>query len=201
MLLRWRKGRAFTRVLFDQFLPEDAWFDNPIPVRHPFVFYEGHLVAFVVNTLVKGALGRPGVDAMLERLFERGIDPKDEGEGATFAWPTRARVLRLRAPGGSRHRGRDHDDRARRAARAPARAERSPSRDHRARAHASGDAALHAARAAHGREAPARGSRSAPGRGNAAPAPPRLDPFGPRDARPGPRIGEVRAGTTNFPGS
>ena len=65
---------------------------NPIPVRHPFVFYEGHLAAFGVNTLVKGALGRPGVDAMLERLFERGIDPKDEGEGATFAWPTRARV-------------------------------------------------------------------------------------------------------------
>ena len=93
MLLRWRDGRAFTRVLFDQLLPEDAWFDNPIPVRHPFVFYEGHLAAFVVNTLVKGALGRPGVDAMLERLFERGIDPKDEGEGATFAWPTRARVL------------------------------------------------------------------------------------------------------------
>ncbi len=92
MLQRWRAGRAFTRVLFDQLLPEDAWFDNPIPVRHPFVFYEGHLAAFVVNTLVKGALGRPGVDPMLERLFERGIDPKDEGEGATFAWPTRARV-------------------------------------------------------------------------------------------------------------
>ena len=92
LLQRWRAGRAFTRVLFDQLLPEDAWFDNPIPVRHPFVFYEGHLAAFSVNTLVKGALGRPGVDAMLERLFERGIDPKDEGEGATFAWPTRARV-------------------------------------------------------------------------------------------------------------
>ena len=92
VLQRWRDGRAFTRVLFDQFLPEDAWFENPIPVRHPFVFYEGHLAAFGVNTLVKGALGRPGVDAMLERLFERGIDPKDEGEGATSAWPTRARV-------------------------------------------------------------------------------------------------------------
>ncbi|HEX5855203.1 MAG TPA: SUMF1/EgtB/PvdO family nonheme iron enzyme [Thermoanaerobaculia bacterium] len=93
MLQRWRDGRAFTRVLFDQLLPEDAWLENPIPVRHPFVFYEGHLAAFCVNTLVKGALGRPGVDAMLERLFERGIDPKDKGEGARFAWPTRERVL------------------------------------------------------------------------------------------------------------
>jgi len=93
MLKRWRDGRAFTRVLFDRLLPEDAWLANPIPVRHPFVFYEGHLAAFGVNTLVKGALGRPGVDPMLERLFERGIDPKDEGEGAMFAWPARDRVL------------------------------------------------------------------------------------------------------------
>jgi len=93
MLGRWRDGRAFTRILFDQFLPEDAWYFNPIPVRHPFVFYEGHLAAFSVNTLVKGALGRPGVDAMLERLFERGIDPKDVGEGSAFSWPTRVRVL------------------------------------------------------------------------------------------------------------
>ena len=92
MLQRWRDGRAFTRVLFHRLLPEDAWYFNPIPVRHPFVFYEGHLAAFSVNTLVKGALGRPGVDAMLERLFERGIDPKDAAEGSAFAWPTRPRV-------------------------------------------------------------------------------------------------------------
>ena len=52
MLQRWRDGRAFTRVLFDQLLPEDAWLSNPIPVRHPFAFYEGHLAAFCVNTLV-----------------------------------------------------------------------------------------------------------------------------------------------------
>ncbi len=92
MLLRWRDGRAFTRVLFDQLLPEDAWFSNPIPVRHPFVFYEGHLAAFCVNTLVKGALGRPGVDATLERLFERGIDPKDVAAGSAPPWPNRVRV-------------------------------------------------------------------------------------------------------------
>jgi gamma-glutamyl hercynylcysteine S-oxide synthase len=93
LLRRWREGRALTRVLFDRYLPEDSWFENPIPLRHPFVFYEGHLAAFAVNTLVKKALKRPGIDPMLERLFERGIDPGEAGSGAPFAWPTRARVM------------------------------------------------------------------------------------------------------------
>jgi gamma-glutamyl hercynylcysteine S-oxide synthase len=93
LLQRWREGRAFTRVLFDRYLPEDAWFDNPIRLRNPFVFYEGHLAAFAVNTLVKKALARPGIDPMLERLFERGIDPEEASDGTAFAWPTRSRVM------------------------------------------------------------------------------------------------------------
>jgi iron(II)-dependent oxidoreductase len=88
-LLRWRDGRAFTRLLFDRLLPADAWLERPIPVRHPFAFYEGHLAAFGVNTLVKSALSRPGIDPHLERLFERGIDPQSVmGENAP-AWPSR----------------------------------------------------------------------------------------------------------------
>src|SRR5664279_1691181 len=88
-LLRWRDGRAFTRLLFDRLLPADAWLERPIPVRHPFAFYEGHLAAFAVNTLVKSALSRPGIDPHLERLFERGIDPQSVmGENAP-AWPSR----------------------------------------------------------------------------------------------------------------
>jgi gamma-glutamyl hercynylcysteine S-oxide synthase len=89
---KWRDGRAFTRLLFDRLIPQDAWLERPIPVRHPFVFYEGHLAAFGVNTLVKNALGRPGVDPVLERLFERGIDPRDAGGNSVPAWPERERV-------------------------------------------------------------------------------------------------------------
>ena len=40
------------------------------------MFYEGHLPGFSFNTLVKKALGRPGIDEGLERLFARGIDPE-----------------------------------------------------------------------------------------------------------------------------
>src|SRR3954447_14625324 len=77
-LLEWyRTARARTRTLFDLVTP-DAYYDRPIALRNPIVFYEGHLPGFAVNTLVKLALKRGGVDARLETLFARGIDPADE---------------------------------------------------------------------------------------------------------------------------
>ena len=86
----YRKNRARTAQLFDM-LTEGAYYAQPIALRHPIVFYEGHLPAFSLNTLVKKALGRPGVDEPLERLFARGIDP-DEAAHSSFVWPDRARV-------------------------------------------------------------------------------------------------------------
>jgi ergothioneine biosynthesis protein EgtB len=89
------RSRARGRALFDLLTP-DAYYARPIPLRHPVVFYEGHLAAFNLNTLVKKALGRPGIDERLERLFARGIDPGDV-ESATRSgpegWPTREAVL------------------------------------------------------------------------------------------------------------
>src|SRR6476469_6927690 len=75
----YRRIRQRSRQLFDLVQPE-AYFSRPIALRHPIVFYEGHLPAFSVNTLVKKGLGRPGVDDALERLFARGIDPEDEAD-------------------------------------------------------------------------------------------------------------------------
>ncbi len=86
-------NRERTRKLFDLIEPE-AYYERPIALRNPIVFYEGHLPAFAVNTLVKGALSAEGVDAQLEVLFERGIDPEDEGalKGAPNSWPARPEV-------------------------------------------------------------------------------------------------------------
>src|SRR5262249_52547574 len=66
----------------------------PIELRNPICFYEGHLPAFGVNTLIKRGLGRPGVDSNLEVLFERGIDPEDAAHVPTSGngWPSRAVV-------------------------------------------------------------------------------------------------------------
>ncbi|HYI10910.1 MAG TPA: SUMF1/EgtB/PvdO family nonheme iron enzyme [Thermoanaerobaculia bacterium] len=93
-LVEWyRTGRARTRELFDM-LPPDVYYDRPIALRNPIVFYEGHLPGFAVNTLVKLALGRKGVDERLETLFARGIDPEDETavRSPTDLWPSRDEV-------------------------------------------------------------------------------------------------------------
>jgi iron(II)-dependent oxidoreductase len=88
-----RAARGRTRVLLEEVVGEDAYYERPIALRHPIVFYEGHLPAFALNTLVKWALGRPGIDADFEALFERGIDPEEETAApAPCAWPERARV-------------------------------------------------------------------------------------------------------------
>ena len=91
---QYRENRRRTRALFDVIRPE-AYYARPIALRHPIVFYEGHLPAFSLNTLIKKGLGRPGVDAHLERLFARGIDP-DSAVAADGSqpemWPARAEV-------------------------------------------------------------------------------------------------------------
>src|SRR5436190_23675696 len=73
----YRRNRERSRAIFD-LLTDDAYYTQPIALRHPIVFYEGHLPAFSFNTLVKRALGGSAMDARLESLFARGIDPSDE---------------------------------------------------------------------------------------------------------------------------
>src|SRR5579864_3187897 len=91
----YRRNRARTRALFD-LLPDETYFDRPIALRHPIVFYEGHLPAFSFNTLVKRALGAPSIDASLERLFARGIDPhENDAAAAKPSWPDRDVVRRF----------------------------------------------------------------------------------------------------------
>jgi gamma-glutamyl hercynylcysteine S-oxide synthase len=90
----YRRNRERSRALFD-LLAEEAYYSRPIDLRHPIVFYEGHLPAFSFNTLVKRALGGPAIDAHLERLFARGIDPSEAPQssaGVADAWPSRSVV-------------------------------------------------------------------------------------------------------------
>ena len=102
------RNRERSRAIFD-LIDHAAYYARPIALRNPIVFYEGHLPAFSVNTLVKRGLGRPGVDARLEQLFARGIDPDSEaaaragsgastaGRRATRCRPSRAEADRARA--------------------------------------------------------------------------------------------------------
>src|SRR4030095_14358201 len=113
-LVRWyRRNRERSASLFD-LLTDDAYYSRPIALRHPVVFYEGHLPAFSFNTLVKKALGGGSLDAKLEMLFARRIAP-DEAAGAAgesqgqpsptdpgHGWPHRAEVRAFAAEADAR---------------------------------------------------------------------------------------------------
>jgi ergothioneine biosynthesis protein EgtB len=77
---------------------DEAYYTRPIALRHPIVFYEGHLPGFSFITLVRKALGGPSIDAGLESLFARGIDPpaaeaaRPVPSGAPLQWPSRETV-------------------------------------------------------------------------------------------------------------
>ena len=97
--------------IFELLLP-GALLERPIPLRHPFVFYLGHLPAFAWNQICRGGLGQRSLRPDLDDLFARGIDPRDTGEAqaaavsaAVVRWPDE-RVVR------------DYRDRARQAVRA-----------------------------------------------------------------------------------
>ncbi len=99
MIAWYRRNRARSARLFEVIEP-DAFEERPIPLRHPFIFYEGHLPAFSYLTFNERALGQPPVDARFEKLFERGIDPgslDDAQRHARNDWPTRAEVARFGA--------------------------------------------------------------------------------------------------------
>lgn len=90
-LIEWyRACRSITRELFT--IPTaEGYLERPIRLRNPIVFYEGHIPAFGVNTLLKLALKRTGIDAGFETLFARGIDPESEKAATTPTgiWPAR----------------------------------------------------------------------------------------------------------------
>lgn len=99
-LMQWyARNRKRTADIF-ALVSDDAFYDRPIPLRHPFVFYEGHIPAFSHNTLNVRGLGEQPVDADLQKLFERGIDPGSAGEAKKHDrsdWPDPKRVAEFAA--------------------------------------------------------------------------------------------------------
>ena len=81
------------------FLGPERLAARPIGLRHPCLFYLGHLPAFAWNQVGRGVLERPPVHPTFGRLFERGIDPKDQAEAEASAiegWPEVAEVVAYR---------------------------------------------------------------------------------------------------------
>jgi len=86
-------NRNRTAELFN--IAPTAYYERPIALRNPIVFYDGHIPAFSYSKLLREGLGAASLDATFEKLFERGIDPEDERAAAALgraSWPERARV-------------------------------------------------------------------------------------------------------------
>ncbi|APR82354.1 Serine/threonine kinase [Minicystis rosea] len=80
-------------------LPEAALGRRPIGLRHPFLFYLGHLPAFAWNQIGRGVLGCGHHHREFDLLFERGIDPADEAgarAASKDAWPNVDEVMAYR---------------------------------------------------------------------------------------------------------
>jgi hypothetical protein len=92
VLERFARIRARTRDLFS-LVRDEAYYSRPIALRNPVVFYEGHLPAFAVNTLLKKALGQPGIDEHLETIPSARRHPSRAG---TRRGPIAQRSARLR---------------------------------------------------------------------------------------------------------
>jgi formylglycine-generating enzyme required for sulfatase activity len=91
MAARYRANRRRTAGLFATIAPE-AYGDSPIPLRHPFLFYDGHIPDFAFITLPRDALKYAPIDPAYEKLFNRGIDPRDTAAAEAHkrdGWPSR----------------------------------------------------------------------------------------------------------------
>lgn len=58
-------------------LEPSALLMRPINLRHPCIFYYGHLPAFAWNQVFNNRQGRRSTNPAFDTLFERGIDPPD----------------------------------------------------------------------------------------------------------------------------
>ena len=86
-----------------EILGPGSWLAQPIALRHPFIFYLGHLPAFAWNHVGGELLGRPAFNPAFDELFSRGIDPDvddpthcHDHPDVPAAWPAVPEVLAYR---------------------------------------------------------------------------------------------------------
>ena len=102
MMDRLTEAWARTDRIFDVLAP-GSWLARPIDLRHPFIFYLGHLPAFAWNHVGRELLARPPFNAAFDELFSRGIDPDvddpthcHDHPAVPASWPAAEEVIAYR---------------------------------------------------------------------------------------------------------
>ena len=93
---RLREAWQVSDRIFD-IVPRERWHHQPILLRHPILFYVGHLPAFAWNQAGSGLLERGPLHPEFDTLFERGIDPVGvDGHTSAVRWPEVDQVVAYR---------------------------------------------------------------------------------------------------------
>lgn len=83
---------TFTRYeqLFETLACDAAYFEKPISLRHPLIFYYGHTATFFINKLLIAELVNERIDPQLESMFAVGVDEMswDDLNDKHYPWPT-----------------------------------------------------------------------------------------------------------------
>ncbi|WP_426664246.1 5-histidylcysteine sulfoxide synthase [Rhodanobacter aciditrophus] len=84
--------------LFETLAVDAAWYEPPITLRHPLIFYYGHTATFFVNKLLLTRMIEERIDPHLESVFAVGVDEMswDDLDDTHYDWPSIAEVKTYR---------------------------------------------------------------------------------------------------------
>jgi len=76
--------------LFQMLEGDAGFYEKPIPLRHPLIFYFGHTATFFINKLVLAGLLTERVQPRLESIFAVGVDEMswDDLDVTHYDWPS-----------------------------------------------------------------------------------------------------------------
>lgn len=84
--------------LFECLNCDEAYYQKPISLRHPLIFYFGHTATFFVNKLILTRLLNLRVNEEFESIFAVGVDEMswDDLDETNYEWPTVSEVMAYR---------------------------------------------------------------------------------------------------------
>ena len=84
--------------LFECLNYDKAYYEKPIPLRHPLIFYFGHTATFFVNKLLIAKLISERINPRFEAIFAVGVDEMswDDLNDAHYDWPSVTEVKAYR---------------------------------------------------------------------------------------------------------
>lgn len=66
---------ALTEILFSSLSEEEGFYIPPAhDLRHPMIFYYGHVACFYINKLIVAGLLDTNINSYFENIFEQGVD-------------------------------------------------------------------------------------------------------------------------------